>query len=260
MRIDMHTHIKSDMLGRICRETVEKYRENGIDKIVLIEPIDVCLAAAEKFPDFIIPIALINMNIATEYEIIEYIEKGAYGIKFIAPEAPYGDEQFWPLYRVLEQLNKPAIFHTGYLTLNFPYFKWNAQNIEFMRASQIDIIARRFPNLKILMAHFSNPWWEEAWKISFSNLNVYSDLSGGTAFIRSLDMWTEILAPNGEFLKASFDRLCFGSDMHYFIEGNMPFISHLEFYERLFDRINLPESYREKVNWKNAAEFLGILS
>ncbi len=258
MRIDVHAHSQFDMFSCVSADIVDFYRDRGIDKIVLIEPFDVCIRAAEKFPDFVVPVALINMNIAGEEDIDRCISGGCRGIKFIAPDFPYGDRRYWYLYEALEALNKPAVFHTGYLTSNFAYFEWNNQNIDFMRACQIDIIARRFPRLKILMSHFSNPWWEEAWKISFSNANVYADLSGGTAFRRSLDMWAQIFSPNGDILVKSFERLCFGSDVPYFSGEEMLFMPYIEFYERLFEKIGLSEEYRKKVNFENAAKLFGL--
>ncbi len=260
MRIDVHTHLKpmESIRGRCTADKIKRYRDNGVDKIVLIEPFDVCMPLAEQFDDFIIPVALVNMNEESARGICGYLDRGVCGIKFIAPNFPYGDERYWPLYEVLERYSKPAIFHTGYLTHNFPYFEWGNQSIELMRAAQIDIIARRFPNLKILMAHFSNPWWEEAWKICFSNENVYADLSGGTAYIRSLAMWSEMFAPDGNILFKSFERLCFASDVCYFGEEAAPFDVYIEFYERLFDRVGLPEHYRDRVNYKNAEEIFGI--
>ena len=45
-----------------------------------------------------------------------------------------------------------------------------------MRPAAIDCLSRRHPDLKILMAHYGNPWWEEAWKITWSSPNVYADL------------------------------------------------------------------------------------
>ncbi len=127
-----------------------------------------------------------------------------------------------------------------------------------MRAAQIEAMARRFPDLKILMAHFSNPWWEEAWKVSLSTPNVYADLSGGTAILRSTRMWAEMFAPEGRILEGSIRKLCFGSDTGYFREGEFPFEPYIAFYERLFDAVGLSEDLRQLVNRGNIRSLFGL--
>ena len=116
--------------------------------------------------------------------------------------------------------------------------------------AHLDTIVRRFPKLKVLMAHFGNPWWEEAWKISWSNPNIYADLSGGTAFRRSMQMWSETFAPNGELLTDSFSKVCFGSDVRYFGQ-TFGFKPYIEFYEKLYDAVKAPDDLREQVNRGN---------
>ena len=108
------------------------------------------------------------------------------------------------------------------------------------------------------MAHFSNPWWEEAWKVSLSTKNVYADLSGGTAILRSTRMWAEMFAPDGELLEASIRKLCFGSDVPYFREGEFSFDRYIVFYEKVFDAIGLSEELRDRVNRGNIRSLFGL--
>jgi predicted TIM-barrel fold metal-dependent hydrolase len=127
-----------------------------------------------------------------------------------------------------------------------------------MRPAQIDVIARRFPELRILMAHYGNPWWEEAWKVSWSNKHIYADLSGGTAIHRSTRMWAEMFAPDGELLVGSISKLCFASDVAYFRDGAMRFEPYIAFYERIFDHVGLSPDLRERVNRGNARFLFGL--
>ena len=108
------------------------------------------------------------------------------------------------------------------------------------------------------MAHFSNPWWEEAWKVSMTRENVYADLSGGTAIRRSVSMWADLFAPDGKVLESSIRKLCFGSDVHYFRQDSFPFEPYIEFYDKIFDRIGLPEELREVVNSGNIRTIFGL--
>jgi len=255
MRIDCHVHGDPNN----CKDPeayVNSCRERGIEAVVLIEPLERCLEAVKKFGDFVIPVARVNMDAAGAKEIEECIDAGCRGVKFIRPSAPYGDERYWPLYEKLEELNAVAIFHTGYL-----FFREREERpvwMEHMRAAQVEVVARRFPDLKILMAHFSNPWWEEAWKVSWTRKNVYADLSGGTAINRSTRMWAEMFAPDGKLLESSIRKICFASDVHYFEEGRFPFERYIAFYEKIFDRIGLSEELRELVNRGNAKALFNL--
>ena len=256
MRIDAHVHGDPNSWQGDPKAYVESCRERGVEAIVLIEPLQRCLEAVEKFGDFIIPVARVVMDEAGVREIEECIEAGCKGIKFIRPAAPYGDERYWPMYETLEALGTLAVFHTGYL--GFRQRESQPVRMEHMRAAQIDVIARRFPELKVLMAHFSNPWWEEAWKVSWSNKNVYADLSGGTALHRSTRMWAEMFAPDGQLLESSIRKLCFASDVRYFREGGFPFQPYMTFYDRIFDAIGLSGELRELVNRGNARSIFGL--
>jgi predicted TIM-barrel fold metal-dependent hydrolase len=233
---------------------VDACHERGIDAVVLIEPLERLQRAMDRFGDFVIPVARIEMDLATPDEVRACIDAGCRGIKFIRPKAPYGDRRYWPLYARLEELDRAAVFHTGYL--GFHGRELEPVRFQDMRAAQIDVVARRFPDLRILMAHFSNPWWEEAWKVSWANHNVYADLSGGTAIRRSLTMWADLFAPDGELMEGSVAKLCFASDVGYF--GEHRFAPYIDFYERLFDRIGVPGALREQVNRGNAARLFAL--
>ena len=196
------------------------------------------------------------MDAADRQEVDRCLDAGCKGIKFIRPAAPYGDERYWPLYARIEERGAVAVYHTGYLGMQGREAR--PVHMEHMRAAQIDVIARRFPDLKILMAHFSNPWWEEAWKISWSHPNVYADLSGGTAIRRSTGMWADCFAPDGELLESSVRKLCFASDVPYFREGEYPFEPYVAFYERILGRIGAPDALKEQVYRGNARALFGL--
>jgi len=249
MRIESHAHGDAASFAGDAAAYVASCRKRGIERIVLIERPDRCMEAVKKFGDFIIPVAVVTMDASGAAEVEACMASGCKGVKFIRPSAPYADERYWPMYEKLEALGAPAVFHTGYL--GFRTREAHPVKMEHMRAAQIEAIARRFPDLKILMAHFSNPWWEEAWKVSLSTKNVYADLSGGTAILRATRMWADMFAPDGKLLEASIRKLCFGSDTRYFREGAFPFEPYMAFYDQIFDAIGLSEALRNLVNGGN---------
>lgn len=257
MRIDSHAHGQPSQWKKDPQLYIEQCRKDGIDGLLLIAKLEDCLDGVKRFGDFVIPVLIVNIDRVGVREIEDGIRAGCKGIKFIQPRAPYSDERYWPLYETLEKLGVPAVFHTGYLMM-FEERELHPTHIEHMRAAEICTISRRFPDLKILMAHFSNPWWEEAWKISTSRPNVYVDLSGGTAYRRAIRMWAEMYAPDGNLLKDSIGKLCFGTDVSYFHEKPHKFAPYIAFYEKLFDAIGLDAAMREQVNSGNIRKlFLG---
>jgi len=255
-RIDAHVHGDPDQWPGDPAVYVDACRARGIEAVVLIERLERCLRAMARCGEFIIPVALIEMDQATPEEVQTCIDAGCRGIKFIRPRAPYGDSRYWPLYERLETLGRTAVFHTGHLS--FRERERNPVRFEYMRAAQIDVVARRFPELRILMAHYSNPWWEEAWRVSWSNRNVYTDLSGSTAIRRSLAMWADLFAPDGQLQEDTIAKLCFASDVSYFHPDEYRFEPYIDFYERIYDRIGLSSAMQEQVNRGNAARLFGL--
>jgi predicted TIM-barrel fold metal-dependent hydrolase len=102
------------------------------------------------------------------------------------------------------------------------------------------------------MSHFGNPWWEEAWKMISSHKNIYADFSGGTCRRRSMDMWAQIFAPDGNLDTTAVGKLCFGTDESYFTEyegRETGLKAMINFYERFLERLKVPEELRLKV-WR----------
>ncbi|MCG3180024.1 MAG: hypothetical protein BIFFINMI_02378 [Phycisphaerae bacterium] len=266
-RVDVHVHSRP-FAGVQYRGSasayVRKVRAAGIDAVVLLAPGEACDKAVRRFGgDFVIPVPMYYLREMPGRDIRgdmeRWLDRGARGIKFIAPLHKYSDERYWPLYQLVLDRKAVAVFHTGYLAARSQP-EIPPVEMDDMRAAHVDAVARRFPDLKILMAHFSNPWWEEAWKVCWSKPNVYADLSGATALHRSMSMWGEMFAPDGHLLRDSLAKICFASDVCYLHNGPHEFAPYVEFYQRLLDRVNAPQSLRHRVWAGNAIRLFGLKS
>jgi predicted TIM-barrel fold metal-dependent hydrolase len=255
MRVDAHIHGDFSKFQGVPAEYVEKCRAQGIEKVVLISEPDSTLAAFKAMPDFIIPVPRVDIDQVTVREINEIIDAGALGIKFIDPQFSYGDTRYDPLYAAISAKGKVAMFHTGYLARRAEPKR--PTDIALMRPAAIDCMSRRHPELKILMAHFGNPWWEEAWKIMWSVPNVYAELSGGTAYKRSVSIWAETFAPNGVLDEDSLRKLLFASDMSVFREHE-GFEDYFRFYDAVYDAIGASPEWRERINRGTALKLFGL--
>jgi predicted TIM-barrel fold metal-dependent hydrolase len=263
MRIDAHTHGDIAKLEGPPADYVAQCRARGIERIVLIADPEPCRKAFEAVPDFVIPVPWVDIDKVTVKEIHDCFEWGAKGIKFIDPQFSYGDMRYDPLYHAIAERGKVCMFHTGYLAMGLDAFglprKPRPTDIALMRPAAVDCMARRHSNLKILMAHFGNPWWEEAWKITWSNANVYAELSGGTAYRRSLRMWEDVFCPNGNLDTETLKRVLFATDVSYFRSpGHEGFEPYFEFYDKLYDVIKAPDDLREKINRATAMELFEV--
>jgi predicted TIM-barrel fold metal-dependent hydrolase len=259
MRIDAHVHGDRDRLTGTLEEFVAQSRAAGVARAALIAGPEETLQALKELPDYIIAVPRFDIDVVKVGELHEAIDAGASGIKFINPRFSYGDTRYDPLYAAISDRKRVAVFHTGYLGRGRVANAPNHTDITLMRPAAVDCLSRRHPDLKILMSHYGNPWWEEAWKIAWSVPNVYADLCGGTAIYRSLLMWREMFAPNGKLEEVSLSKLLFATDERIFqsgyVESCQPFFA---FYDALFDAVGASEAQREAVNMGTARALFGL--
>jgi predicted TIM-barrel fold metal-dependent hydrolase len=276
MFIDSHIHgmhAEKNSAGKLAqplmtawvpgKQTPQEYVDDsvklGIDKVVVLDPPEVTFELKNIFGDYVIPVPQVDMDITTPEQIDRLFQRGAVGIKFISPEKSYGDDSYFRLYDVISERRGLAVFHTGYLGIEVYepgglHGRKTYTDITDMRPAALDRIARAFPKLKIQMAHFGNPWWEEAWKMCSSHKNIYADLSGGTSYRRSMDMWAQVFSPDGKLDTAVVGKLCFGTDCSYFINdvrSKESISTMIDFHVRLMDRLKVPEELRQKVYREN---------
>lgn len=81
------------------------------------------------------------------------------------------DEQYYKIFKLLLKYNKVLSVHTG-MPVGL------GGKIKYTKPIHIDDIAVDFPDLKIVMCHFGNPFLNEAGAVMEHNSNVFSDLSG----------------------------------------------------------------------------------
>lgn len=146
------------------------------------------------------------------------------------------DAKYYPIYAKCCELDIPIIFTTGPATL-VP----NAI-IDHVAPRYIDIVARDFPELKIIISHGGYPWVNEAITVAQRNRNVYIDLSE-YEFSPMAEAYVE--AANTMIA----DKILYAS-AHPFVDFKVA----LKNYERL----PFNPDVREKIMYSNAAQLLGL--
>lgn len=146
------------------------------------------------------------------------------------------DAKCYPFYAKCCEMEVPAVITAGPA-------RYTANTVMYhTHPKEIDIVAKDFPELKIIVSHGAWPFVEEMVGVAFRNKNVYLEISEYEHFPGSGDY---IEAAKG-ILK---DRILFASAS--------PFVPYLEA-AQMYQTFRLDRETLEKVMYKNAAELLGI--
>jgi uncharacterized protein len=99
-------------------------------------------------------------------------ELGLRGIKLLPMYAGFrpDDERLFPLWSYAQQNSLPVLLHTG------TTFVAQAP-LECTLPQHLDVVAIRFPELRIVMAHLGHPWEHECVAVIRKHPNVYADVS-----------------------------------------------------------------------------------
>jgi hypothetical protein len=134
-------------------------------------------AIANKSGDRLVPFAGVDPNAGKDAvkELKRAVTKlGARGLKVhsSANSVYLNDERLmFPIYDYCQEAKVPILFHTGTTGLG-------DTEIKYSKTELIDEVSQRFPDLRVVMAHFGWPWPEVAIAIALRNPNVFIDVSG----------------------------------------------------------------------------------
>jgi predicted TIM-barrel fold metal-dependent hydrolase len=202
---------------------------------------------AARHSDVVIPFASIDpargrAGVRAARRLID--EYGVRGFKFHPnTQAFFPDDRLaYPLYEVIEQAGLIALFHTGQTGVGARTRGGGGIRLKYSNPMHVDDVAVDFPDLKIILAHPSFPWQEEALAVATHKPNVYIDLSGW-----SPKYFPPLLVRYANSLLR--DKVMFGSDF--------PVITP-ERWMKDFDELSIKPEVREKIMKTNAATLLGL--
>ncbi|OEJ23649.1 4-hydroxyphenyl-beta-ketoacyl-CoA hydrolase [Streptomyces agglomeratus] len=172
-------------------------------------------------------------------------EHGVRGFKFhpsIQAFSP-NDPLAYPLYEAIEELGVPALFHTGQTGIGAGVPGGGGIRLKYSNPMLIDDVAVDFPQLRVILAHPSFPWQDEALSVATHKPHVYIDLSGWSPkyFPPQLVRYANTL------LK---DKVLFGSDY--------PVITPDRWLAD-FAELDIKPEVRPKILKENAARLLDLL-
>lgn len=150
----------------------------------------------------------------------------------------YADDSLYhPVYELAAEHDLTVAFHTGD-TAN------PTGRLRFSHPLTVDEVAVRYPQLRLVLCHFGNPWMLDAAEVAKKNPNVYVELSGLAvgipdahafrsrykAYVEQLECWLHYLD--------RWDHVLYGSDwplvnLHAYIALIQSFVPQSE-WEQVF--------------------------
>ncbi|MER6501298.1 amidohydrolase family protein [Streptomyces sp. NPDC001455] len=203
--------------------------------------------AAQENPDVIIPFAGVDpyKGKAAVRQIRRMAEEfGVRGFKFHPSVQAFhpNDRLAYPLYEAIEEADAIAVFHTGQTGIGAGAPGGGGIRLKYSNPMDVDDVAADFPGMRIILAHPSFPWQDEALAVATHKPQVYIDLSGWSPkyFPPQLVHYANSLLQ---------DKVLFGSDY--------PLLSPDRWLAD-FAKLPIKDSVRPKILKENAATLLGL--
>ncbi|WP_434453078.1 amidohydrolase family protein [Lentzea sp. E54] len=205
-------------------------------------------ASCAEHADVLIPFASVDpwKGRAAVREARRLVEEhGVRGFKFHPSLQDFSpdDRMAYPLYEVIEELGVPALFHSGQTGIGAGVPGGGGIRLKHSNPMLVDDVAVDFPELRIVLAHPSFPWQDEALAVATHKPFVHIDLSGWSPkyFPPQLVRYANTLLQ---------DKVLFGSD-HPVITPDRWLAD--------FAKIDISDEVRPKILKHNAARLLGLV-
>ncbi len=132
--------------------------------------------------DVLIPFASVDPHRPNAAEEVERLvrDHAVRGFKFHPNIQAFfpNDRAFYPIYEAIEAAGVPALFHTGHSGIGSGLPGGGGIRLKYSNPMYVDDVAVDFPQLRIVLAHPSFPWQDEAISVALHKRQVYIDLSG----------------------------------------------------------------------------------
>jgi len=205
------------------------------------------LEAAAAHPDVLVPFASVDPRRGAEgvAEARDLVSTGLVkGFKFHPNLQQFrpNDRSVYPLYEVLAEARSIALFHTGHSGIGTGLPGGGGIRLKYGNPMDIDDVAVDFPELRIVLAHPSFPWQDEALSVAMHKTQVSIDLSGWSPKYFP----AQLVRYAGSMLRS---RVLFGTDY--------PLITPDRWLAD-FETLDIPDEVRPLILRENAIRLLGL--
>jgi uncharacterized protein len=210
-------------------------------------PNDEIAEAAHAHPDVLIPFGSVDPHLgrAAVREVHRLVdEQRVRGFKFHPTVQAFhpNDRLAYPVYEAIAEHGLIALFHTGQTGIGAGAPGGAGLRLKYSNPLHVDDVAADFPELRIVLAHPSFPWQDEALAVATHKPQVHIDLSGWSPryFPPQLVRYANTLLA---------DKVLFGSDF--------PMITPDRWLAD-FEALDIKPEVRPKLLKHNAARLLGL--
>ncbi len=206
---------ESPMIGAARFEDIDASRAaSGVEKVIVIGnitrhlgvevPNEFLAEYVARDPATTVGFAQVDPNDDDAVDQLRYAREtlGLRGLKLSPPYQafhPHSPEAL-KVYGAAAELGMPVMFHQGAVFARRGI-------LEYANAALLDLVARDFPELKIIVAHVGQPWYFETVALMYKHRNVFADLSA--RFHRPWQLHNILLSAIDYGVT---DRILFGSD------------------------------------------------
>ena len=286
VNIHVHYDYRADLDAFVafCRKANMAVALSAVGPMFCNETNEAVEEAMRRYPETILGMGYVALGRGDSAKTVDDLHRrGFRGLKVIAPTQDYDSEVFFPIYARAEDLGMPILFHTGVIARSDvtierrraegkpvpPHDAPRTFNIASRRMEPmcVDTIARAFPDLNCIMAHFGSTGRRDiAEGIIKWNPNVYGDLTsfssayeleadGGWRIARKhLDQYLAILEPLHPERLA--DKLLYGTDVSVSRPEYME--AHLASHKALYVALGLDAAQQQAILRDTALRLLRL--
>jgi hypothetical protein len=263
--IDAHVHLNNyhEATRRPVRENIANLRskmtECGIDHAVVISSyrIDPDRPSIEELielfdrDDHLTLVEGLRWRSESRTDLFEMEERirdgHVKGIKLYPGYDKYAinDPSLESVFRIAAKHDVPVMIHTG------DTYSRTAK-VRMAHPLLVDDVAVDYPDVKFVMCHLGNPWFQDAAEVLYKNDNVYADISGLTLGEFTYEFERYVAMRLKEMITYMGDpgkQLLYGSDW--------PLVT-MKPYLKLLSELHFTEDQLENVAWKTAARLFRI--
>jgi predicted TIM-barrel fold metal-dependent hydrolase len=264
MVIDVHTHLNNYEEDKVvpaekCLENLqESMAFNKVDVALVLTSYKVnehrpstrdAVRLTQDLPNIhvVAGLSVLNYRERDLRELSDYLKDGVLkGLKLYPGYEPFypHDKRCQVLYDLALEYDVPVMIHTGDTYTQ-------KGKLRFAHPLHVDDVAVDNPGLKLVICHIGNPWIRDCMEVIYKNRNVYADISGLVL---------------GDFkshfkkfmLQQVKEMILYAGEPRYLLYGTDWPICRMRTYLKFVDGLGLPDTRKEKILWKNAAELFKI--
>jgi uncharacterized protein len=232
--IDVHVHLSErldDALVKFAQanglrytihELLSEMKNNGIERGLLLSPplrsgclpnlevIKLCEKSSAKLD----PVITVEPSLGDVEDAVSLAEENrnrvkAFKIRLGYIKASAEDPVFDKLYDYAESRKLPVLFHTGDTA-------FHNGDLASSHPLTLDKLANKRAELRMVLCHFGNPWFEDVAELIYKHPNVYTDTSGLiTGEVAYAEEYAEVLArkiSEAIYFAGGADKIMFGTD------------------------------------------------